>query len=1189
MNGHVVVDGRDRGGGFALETRVVVTAGHVVGDRDAPAIRYRPSAGGEEIQVASVQVLGGLDVAVLHLESDAPVVLRAGAATEDERFTIDAAPRSSDPRLTGVIRAVRWPVTLQGQSRVEALQLSVDQPLADYSGYSGSAVSSPAGIAVGVLLEQVPERTQSPGPHPAAPVLYAIPIEAVLEASDLDVALQPMPPRTPEEIARAALSAAPVESHFVARGTELADLSSRWRVGEQVVLLHGLPGAGKSTLAAAAARRAEDAFPDGVLYLDMRGLEDVALGTDLALDQLLDALGVPAEPRPPESEQKSRLLHTALRDRRSLLVLDDVRDERQVRPLVLRSDGCSTLITSRSPLPALEDIARLDVGAFGPEDGVRLLKRLAGGERIEAEPEQAQRLVELCGGLPLAIRITGGRLAIRPEWSVQRCADLLTDERQRLERLNLGDLDVRASFELSYRLLEDGEQRALRHVGLLHAPAVAAASVSAAIGGQAEDALEMLVDAGLLTLQQERYQVHELIRLFARELLSDDERRNGLTRLGEFYVAEVDRHVTGLRTGVGPGALRWATSERSVLEHLPTDLAEAGRPDLVVDLVLAVGPLYEPLRALSAWERALRTGLEAAPEGDGDGAALKMEHNLAVVLGKLGQEHESQQLLERVRDKGRAAGDVRVEAQALAQLGQIAKQGGRPEDAVELLEASSAAYRRANERHGEAQALGDLANALDDLGHHEEALNLHWDVARRFKELGDRYSEGLEFGNAGIALQRLDRLTQAEEAHRVSLAAFESVGAEIPGAVATRRLAEVLWVLGDHAAAEQLFADAIETLEAAEAETTHELAESLAARESCFALAGHLDEALADALRAEQLYAASGDRRAEAFERARIGYLRGELGEEGATSDWARAEELFSETGDRPSGPRAHGLSQQALEALQQRDTASALDLWKRACDMYQLAGLGWAAALDLHFAAPMVEEAGDPAGAQELRARMADALETTDEPLLPSHWPTVTVHGAPDRGRRAVLVVWVIQAAEAVEVTDPYAIEVIPSGSLAPGVTHSFDAERLQIQIDQLGRRGLREHLRLGWHVYGLVAGQELMRRGVRSDDELGAFLLHLAAEWLAARQFTDDADVPMFRSASEPAAAGDLRALGSAVGAALAGSRRQADEVVAWIDRHGASPFAHVTLDLLASLAHATSAPELLDALAERYRASN
>jgi tetratricopeptide (TPR) repeat protein len=1188
VNGRVVIDGRDGGGGFALEPRVVVTAGHVVGDRHAPVIRYRASDGDEEIQVASVQGLGELDVAVLRLESDVPVVLRAGAAAEDERFAIDARPRSNDPRLTGVIRAARWPMPLRGESYVNVLQLSVDQPLGDYSGYSGCAVSSPAGTAVGVLVEQVHERFRGPGPQRAASVLYAIPIEAVLEASRLDVALEPMPRRTPEELVRAALFAPPVENYFVARDTELADLSSRWRAGEQVLLLHGLPGAGKSTLAAAAAQRAGEAFRDGVLYLDIRGLEEVALGTDLALDQLLDAMDVPAEPRPPASEQKSRLLHTWLRGRRILLVLDDVRDERHVRPLVLRSDGCCTLITSRSPLPALNDIERINVGAFDPDDGVRLLKRLVGCERIETEAEQAQRLVALCGGLPLAIRITGGRLATRPEWSVQRYAELLTDERERLERLSLGDLDVRASFELSYRLLEDREQRTLRHLGLVRAPAVAAASVSAATGGQADEALEMLVDAGLLILQQERYEVHELIRLFARELLSDDERRNGLTRLGEFYVAEVNRQVTALRTGGDPGALRWATSERSVLEHLPTDLAEAGRPDLVVHLVLAVGPLYEPLRALSAWERALRIGLKVAPGSDRDGAALKLEHNLAVVLGKLGQGRESQQLLERVRDKARAAGDVRIEAQALAQLGQIAKQDGRPDDAVELLETSSVAYRRANEWHGEAQVLGDLANALDDLGHHEKALELHRDVARRFRELGDRYSEGLELGNAGIALQRLDRLTEAQDAHRVSLAAFESVGAEIPGAVATRRLAEILWHLSDHAAAEQLFADAIETLDTAETQTAHELAESLAARESCFALAGRLDEALVDALRAEQLYAASGDHRAEAFERVRIGYLRGQLGEEGATSDWARAEELFGETGDRPSGPRAHGLSQQALEALEQRDTAGALKLWKRASDMYGLAGLGWAAACELHMAAPMLEEAGDPAGATELRARMADALEETHEATLPPHWPIVTVHGAPDRVGRAVLTLWVVQAAEATMPSDPYDIEVVPSGSLPPGVIQVFDAESIRIQNDQLSQHGLHEHLRLGWHVYGLIAGQELMRRGVRSDDELGAYLLDLGAEWLAARQFMDDAGIPMFRSAPAPTTASDVRALGSAVGAALAGSRRQADEVATWLDRYGASPFTRVTQDLLASL-EATSAPVFLDALADRYRASN
>lgn len=877
MNGRVIVDGWDGGGGFALKPRVVVTAGHVVRERDPTALRYRPSAEAEEIPVISVNVIDELDIAMLGLQADAPVVHGASTAVENERFSIDAGPRPNDPRLTGVIQAVRWPVTLRSQSRVELLQLGVDQPLADYSGYSGCSVLSPGGTAVGVLVEQLFDRARAPGARRAAPVLYAIPIEIVLQAFELNVRLEPArPPDRAVEVRTvwAALSPPEVERHFVARHDELAALASSWRSGEQVLVLHGLPGAGKSALAAAAARLAGEDFADGVLYLDMRGLED-AVGADVALDQVLDALGVSDEHRPQAVNQKSRLVHSALSGRSMLLVLDDVRDEQHVRPLVLRRVGCCTLITSRSPMPALEDVSRFEIGPFDASEGVHLLASLAGPDRIDAEQQHARRLVELCGGLPLAIRITGGRLATRPSWSLEQYATLLADERVRLERLRLGDLNVRASFEVSYRLLDDHQRHALRHLGLLHTPAIAAAALTAALGSQADHALEALADAGLVTVERERYGVHELIRLFARGLLTEDERYAGLSRLGEFYVSEVKRRVATMRTETAPDALRWATLERAALEQLPAELAEAGRRDVVVDLVLAMGPLYVPLHAWSAWERALRSGLSAVPEEDETGAALRMELNVAIARGKLGKVGESQRLLEEVRQKAQVAEDAGVEARALAQLGQIAKADGRPEDAVAMLKASSAAYRQAKEPHGEAQALGDLANALDDLGRHGEALKLHQDNARRFEKLSDRYSQGMELGNAGIALQRLDRLAEAEAAVRASLAAFESVGAEIEAAVATRRLAEVLWGLDDPIEGERLFADAMGTLAAAEA--TQELAELLSAREVWLVQAGRLVEALADARRAAELYAASGDRRAEALEQDRIDALREKL------------------------------------------------------------------------------------------------------------------------------------------------------------------------------------------------------------------------------------------------------------------------------------------------------------------------
>jgi hypothetical protein len=322
------------------------------------------------------------------------------------------------------------------------------------------------------------------------------------------------------------------------------------------------------------------------------------------------------------------------------------------------------------------------------------------------------------------------------------------------------------------------------------------------------------------------------------------------------------------------------------------------------------------------------------------------------------------------------------------------------------------------------------------------------------------------------------------------------------------------------------------------------------------------------------------------LERIRIGNLRGALGEDSDVSDLIRAEELFQAAGDLPSEPRAHGLSKQAIEAARERETATALELWKRAADMYERLGLGWRAALMLHLAAPMLEDAGEQEGAIELRDRMATHLEEAEGSSLPPLWPVISVRGAVDRVQSALLDLWVVQAAEAAESTGPYTIEVVSHGEWPPAWSMRFDAARMRLHPDLLGGRGLREHLRLGWHVHAMLAGHELMRRGVRSDDELGAFLLDLAGEWFAVRQFQGEPGTPMFRSAPTPSVAEDVRSLGAAVGAALAGSTLHRNETEAWIANHRDSTFAGVARELLASLADITSAGELLDALADHYR---
>ncbi|MFD7717970.1 BTAD domain-containing putative transcriptional regulator, partial [Streptomyces sp. NPDC059814] len=244
---------------------------------------------------------------------------------------------------------------------------------------------------------------------------------------------------------------------FQGRAAELAALS-RAAAGEApVCLVTGPAGVGKTALALHWARRSPAAFPDGRLFADLRGFGDTGRPTSLeVLREFLLALGVPPR-RVPESAQAAAALFRSLTDRRTLLVvLDNARDSAQVRPLLPGGTGCVTLVTSRHRLDGLiaSDAARpVPLDVLEPPDGTALLAGVLGEERVLAEPVAARRLAELCGGLPLALRVTAARLAGRPHRTLAGTADELADERSRLTYLDVEDTGVSAALRLTVQQL----------------------------------------------------------------------------------------------------------------------------------------------------------------------------------------------------------------------------------------------------------------------------------------------------------------------------------------------------------------------------------------------------------------------------------------------------------------------------------------------------------------------------------------------------------------------------------------------------------------------------------------------------------------------------------------------------------------------------------------------------------------
>ncbi|MFF5768173.1 ATP-binding protein [Streptomyces tanashiensis] len=319
---------------------------------------------------------------------------------------------------------------------------------------------------------------------------------------------------------------------FTGREQQLAllrEAAQRARTGGEVSawVVSGPPGCGKTTLALKAAADLAEEFPDGRFVVDLHGV-DGPVDTGEALVKLLKALGVSDRRLAQEDEQgRAGLLRALLGDRRCLVVLDNARDEGQVRALLPAGGRSLVLVTSRRPLTGLEDVDRLALSEMAQDEAVELLRRILGEERADAEAGAVVRVVELCGRLPLALRVAGNWLTVRSGWTVGHLVRRLADEERRLGALAAGDVRVEAAFELSYRQLTAQAARMLRLLSLVPGPDMTAAYGAALTGTgvfDAEDVMEELVEAGLLQAAfTGRYQLHDLLRLFARARLSREE------------------------------------------------------------------------------------------------------------------------------------------------------------------------------------------------------------------------------------------------------------------------------------------------------------------------------------------------------------------------------------------------------------------------------------------------------------------------------------------------------------------------------------------------------------------------------------------------------------------------------------------------------------------------------------------
>ncbi|GHC73249.1 AfsR/SARP family transcriptional regulator [Streptomyces flavofungini] len=600
------------------------------------------------------------------------------------------------------------------------------QPRAYPASRPGPPAGAPAGAPVGAPAGTPPSATRSTPPtatRPPAPPTTTQP-----------PAPQHQPPPTPTHSHSHSHSHTPIDllprspRGFHGRSAEFTALS-RAAAGEApVCLVTGPAGVGKTAVVVQWAHRNRAVFPDGRLYADLRGFADTGEPSVLdVLREFLLALGVPPRRIPESANGAAALFRSLAADRQLLVVLDNVRESEQVRPLLPGGARCVTVVTSRNRLRGLiaSDAARpLPVDVLEPDDGTALLAGVLGQERVLAEPVAARRLAELCGGLPLALRVVAARLADRPQWTLAAMAAELSDESRRAVLLDVEDTGVRAALRLTLRQLPEavGHHFAQlgRHPGT-HVDRYAAAALAGTDPDTAEAALERMTAAHLLTrTAPDRWTLHDLVRLYARGLDADPE---ALPRVLDHCVATALAAAHAAEPGDEPcfappagfrapravrefadraAAMDWYAAEREDLTLAAGAADAAGLHDRTWRIVLALWPLVV-WRVRDGWAPLLETGLRAA----------------------------------------RAAADPYAQARVLALLGWVLMEEGRTAEALACLEAAPPLAAQAGDPRGEATALVNLSLAQAAHGGTDEAAHGCVRAAELARTAGDGNTERL--------------------------------------------------------------------------------------------------------------------------------------------------------------------------------------------------------------------------------------------------------------------------------------------------------------------------------------------------------------------------------------------------------------------------------------------------------------
>jgi DNA-binding SARP family transcriptional activator/Tfp pilus assembly protein PilF len=618
---------------------------------------------------------------------------------------------------------------------------------------------------------------------------------------------------------------------FTGRAKDLADLAG----AGSICVITGMAGVGKTALAVHWAHQARDRYPDGQLYVNLRGFDPTGrqMNPGEAIRGFLDALSVPPDRIPDDLEAQAALYRSLLAGRRMLVLLDNARDAGQVRPLLPGTASCRVLVTSRHRLSGLvagEGADPLALDLLAAAEARDLLARRVGRDRVAAEPGGVDEIVARCAGLPLALAIVAARAAAQRELPLAVLADELRADGDRLDAFDGDDpaTDVRAVFSWSYQALSPAAARLFRLLALHPGPdisAAAAASLAGRPAGPARPVLSELVAAHLLVEHPpRRYALHDLLRVYATELVqrveNDADRRTAVHRVLDHYlhtgwVAARGQHpqrhpiaVPRPQPEVIPeqprdrtAAVAWFTAELAVLRNCVIQAVRLGFDRHAWQLAWTVA---EFLDQRGQWHEGValqRRALQAARRADDRMGQAHAHRALGRGYLRLTHTDVAVRHLRAALALFGALDEQVAEARTHLDLGWASDQQGRWEPALDHAQRALDLFRKTSHRPGLADALNAIGSYHALLGDHQQALDVCHRALALHEELGYRRGQAATWVRLGYAHLHLGDHARAAACYRRALDMYQDLDTRYDEGATLVALGDVQEAEGDVSAA----------------------------------------------------------------------------------------------------------------------------------------------------------------------------------------------------------------------------------------------------------------------------------------------------------------------------------------------------------------------------------------------------